>query len=219
MLHPSSYGWVFSPWHPLEKRTLSCYIVLCPPHHRMTPYTDLFQMHHPGCEGTCQKQSRSKRQQSPMNQRIWGGYDFESLPCNCWGRCLMCLQRCADWKAVSQDCLLWTVVALITAFFLLLSSWVDSYFLREYLVFGHKSDLFFKVRKMTIFQWACEHVWMWCMCVFILYFTRGRGIGKGQKHFSSFRRQNMIERSALEEYIPFIRLISWCLLGHFWSQY
>ena len=34
-------------------------------------------------------------------------------------------------------------------FFLLLSSWVDSCFLREYLVFGHKGDFFF---FLTLFQ-------------------------------------------------------------------
>lgn len=33
------------------------------------------------------------------------------------------------------------------------------------------------------------------MYVFILYFTRGGGIGKGQKHLSSFRRENVREVS------------------------
>lgn len=43
-----------------------------------------------------------------------------------------------------RGCLLQTVVTLITAFFFrLLSSWVDSCFLREYLVLGNEGDLFF----------------------------------------------------------------------------
>lgn len=57
--------------------------------------------------------------------------------------------------AICEQLLLWYLLLI------LLASWVGSYFLREYLVFGYKGDFFL---KLTIFQWTCVCVWICCMC-------------------------------------------------------
>lgn len=141
MLHGSSCGWIFSAWCPLGKCTLFSFTVLWVPHST----TDLFQMQHPGCEGTSQEKSRCKHLQSHTNQYIWGGFFVMTLDpysAAAEGGALCACEVVQSGKLCHgtdfcEQLLLWYLLLI------LLASWVSSYFLREYLVFWHKADIFF----------------------------------------------------------------------------
>lgn len=123
----------------------------------------------------------------------------------------------AGTKGMSQDCLLQPVFTLITVFYCTVTlAWFFFFFLRRDSTWCLDTKVIFKSWQ---FFSELVSVWMWCMHIFFLCLTRGHGIGEGQKHFSFFGRQNVIERSAVETYIPFIRLASYCLHSHFWSHY
>lgn len=218
MLCASSYGRTVSPCDPSGKHTLFCYIVLCHPHHSMTPYTDLLQVHHAGCGGTCQEQSRSKRLQSHMNQHIWGGYGFGSLSCHCWGRYLVYLQRCADWRAVSQglpfanscysnNCFFFSFTVIL-GWFLFLEG-VPGAWKRRWFIFL-LCWLFFSELVSVCARGAC--MYSFCTLPEEVALERDRNI-------CLLLEEKMWERSALEKYIPFVGLISRCPHGDSWSQY
>lgn len=101
-------------------------------------------------------------------------------------------------------------------FFLSLLSWVDSYFLREYLVFGHKGvGFFFLVDCFLVSLWACENEVHVCIHS-VLY--QGTGNLKEPETLFFFSKTKCY-RNVSTGRICYLRLMSWCLQGHFWSQY
>lgn len=128
MLHTSSYRWICLLGIPRESALSSATQCFVLPNHSMTSCTDLFQMQQ-GVKEHARSKAGPNVYRAPWTSAFGVAMTLDPYPTTAEGGISMCLQRCADQKAVSQDCLLWTVVALITAFFfycrlrLILISW------------------------------------------------------------------------------------------------
>lgn len=217
MLHTSSDGWTFSPWHPLGKHPLFCHTVLCPPHHSMTPYTNLFQMHQSVKENDRSKSS-SKHLQSPWTSAFGVPMTLDPYPATPHERCLLRLRRCADQKAVSQVCVLWTVVDVITVCFfycylglILISSGSTWYLDTKVCCFF----IFLGVDCFSVSLRACEtevHV-----CIHSVLYQGTRNLKEPETFF--FFSKTKCYGNVSTGRICYLRLTSWCLQGHFWSQY